>query len=73
MVKGYRRYGIYNEEKGISAEAGDDLDRIEYWDNEKKVTLENVTIEDMDDEIVTIELEDGTETDLKIEDIIDFD
>ncbi len=73
MVKSYCKYGIYNEDTAQSVEKGEDLNRIIYWDDGKRMTFENVIVEDITGETITIELEDGEQVTLQIEDICDWD
>lgn len=73
MIHSYCNYGIYNEDTAQCLEEGDDVDRITYWDNEKKITLEDVQITDIREDEISIETEDYDEITIPIEEIEDWD
>lgn len=73
MVKTYCNYGIYDEDTARCAEEGDNLDRLTYWDDGRKVTLEDVHISSITADEVTIETEDFEEIRISVDDIEDWD
>lgn len=73
MIQSYCNYGIYNEDTSQCLEEGDDVDRISYWDNGKRVTLEDVRIKDINNDEITVETEGFDEITIPIEEIEDWD
>ncbi len=73
MIHSYCNYGIYNEDTSQCLEEGDSIDRLSYWDNGKRITLENVQIKDINKEEITIETEDYDEIIIPIEEMEDWD
>ena len=73
-VKTYCTYGLYDEDSANSLEEGECCERFTYWDKDiGRVTLENVKINSISKNEVTIELEDYTQIDIKVTDIIDWE
>lgn len=72
-IKTYCDWGLYNEDNGDCLKAGDNCDRFSYWDDGKRVTLENIAIQDIRKNEVTLELEDYEEVTINIEDVIDWE
>lgn len=73
MIHSYCNYGIYNEDTSQCLEEENDVDRISYWDNGCRVTLEDVRIKDINKDEITIETEDFEEITIPIEEIEDWD
>lgn len=73
MIFSYCNYGICNEDTSQCLEEGDTVDRISYFDGEKRVVLENVQIKDINDSEITIETDDYEEIAIAIEDIEEWD
>lgn len=72
-VKTYCTYGLYDEDSANSLEEGDSCERFTYWDNVKKVTLEDVTINDIYENRVVIKINNFEEITIQIENIIDWE
>lgn len=72
-VKTYCTYGLYDEDNCNSLEEGDSCERFTYWSNEKQVTLEDIEINDIYKDRVVVELEDGEEITIQVDDIIDWE
>ncbi len=73
MVKTFCNYGIYDEDTARSAEEGDNIDRLTYWDDGKKITLEDVHISSITADEITLNTEDSEEITMHIDDIEDWD
>ena len=73
MIHSYCIYGIYNEDIAQVLEPGDSVDRLSYRDNGKKITLEDVQINDINKDEIMIETEDYEEITIPIEEIEDWD
>ena len=73
MIHSYCIYGIYNEDTAQVLEPGDSVDRLSYRDNGKKITLEDVQINDINKDEIMIETEDYEEITIPIEEIEDWD
>lgn len=73
MIHSYCNYGIYNEDTSQSLEEGDSIDRLSYWDDEKRVVLKDVQVQSIDKDEVIFELEDCEEIIIPIEKIDDWD
>ena len=72
MIKSYCNYGIYNEKTSQCLEEGDDVDQLTYWDDGRRVVLENVHISEITSDDITCELEDFKEITISIETIEDW-
>lgn len=73
MIQSYCNYGIYNEDTSQCLEEGDSVDRLSYWDNGNKVTLEDVQIKNINKDEITVETDDCEEITIPIEEIDDWD
>lgn len=73
MIHSYCNYGIYNDDTYQYLEGGDDVNRLSYWDNGNRVTIEDVQIKDINKDEITVETEDYDEITIPIEEIEDWD
>lgn len=73
MIQSYCNYGIYNEDTSQCLEEGDDVDHLSYWDNGKRVTIEDVQIKNINKDEITVEADDCEEITIPIEEIEDWD
>ncbi len=73
MIRSYCNYGIYNEDTSQCLEEGDSVDRLSYWDSGNRITVENVLINDISKDEITIETDDYEEITIPIEEIEDWD
>lgn len=73
MIRSYCNYGIYNEDTSQCLEEGDSVDCLSYWDSGNRITVENVLINDISKDEITIETDDYEEITIPIEEIEDWD
>lgn len=73
MIHSYCNYGIYNEDTSQCLEDGDSVDRLTYWDDGNKIVLEDVQVQSISKDEVTIALEDYQEITIPIEEIDSWD
>ena len=67
-------YNIYDEDTASCLEVGDTLLSITYVDeNYEEVTVKNVQISNINEEILTIETEDYSEIEICIDNIVEWE
>ena len=71
-VKTYCNYGLYDEDSANTLEAGDSCERFTYWNDGIQVTIKNITICDIYEDRIVVELEDYEEVTIQVDDIIDW-
>jgi hypothetical protein len=69
MVTTYCNYGLYNEDTCESLEEGDPVSEFSYWNDGHKITLEDVMIEDIRKDEVTLKTDDWDEIIINVGDI----
>ena len=72
-VKTHCNWELYEEDNYNCLKVGDFCEVFSYYDNGHTCTLENITIQDIREKEVTLELEDYDEITINIEDIIDWE
>ena len=73
-IRTYATYSIYDEDTASCIEEGDMLTSITYLDeNYEEVTVKNIQITNINEEILTIELEDYSEVAICIDNIIEWE
>lgn len=73
MIFSYCNYGICNDDTSQCLEEWDTIDRLSYFDDEKRIVLENVQVKDIDENEITIETEYYEEITIAIEDVEEWD
>lgn len=69
MIDTYCNYGLWDDDACSCLEEGDFCYKFSYWDNEKRITLENVYVMNITQYDVTVELDDSTEININVEDV----
>lgn len=73
QVSTFCRWYLYDEDNCSVLEEGDCVDKFSYMDTWNAVTLENVKINDICENTVTVETEDWEEITIDVEDIIEWE
>lgn len=71
-VKTYCNYGLFDEDSANTLEYGDSCERFTYWNDGIQVTIKNITICDIYEDRIVVELEDYEEVTIQVDDIIDW-
>lgn len=72
-VKTYCNYGLCDEDSANTLEEGDSCERFTYWNDGIQVTIKNITICDIYEDKIVVELEDYEEVTIQVDDIIDWE
>ena len=71
-VKTYCTYGLYDEDNASNLAEGDFCSIFTYWHNGEQISVRNVKINDIYKDRVVIELEDGEEATIQVDDIVEW-
>ena len=72
MIHSYYNYIICNEYTSQCLKKGEDVNRLSYWDNGNRVTVEAVQIKDINKDEIMVETKDYDEITIPIEEIEDW-
>ena len=73
MISIFNTYKLYNENTGQVLEEGDQIDNFSYYDNKHKITLKDIQIININENEITIELDEIDQIIINIKDIIEWD
>lgn len=73
QISTFCRWYLHDEDTCSVLEGGDCVDKFSYMDDGHKVTLENVKINDISEDTVTIETEDWEEITVDVDDIVEWE
>ena len=73
MISIFNTYKLYNENTGQVLEEGDQIDNFSYYDKNHKIILQNIQIININENEITIELDEIDQIIINIKDIIEWD
>lgn len=73
QINTFCRWYLHDEDSCSVLEEGDCVDKFSYMDTWNAVTLENVKINNIDENTVTIETEDWEEITVDVDDILEWE
>ena len=72
MISIFNTYKLYNENTGQVLEEGDWIDNFSYYDKNHKIILQNIQIININENEITIELNEFDQIIINVKDIIEW-